>query len=57
MKNNKTAVLPNSLEQELGQIQKTNALKLLARGMAHDFNNILGAIEGYTSIITDYISN
>ena len=57
MKNNKTAVLPNSLEQELGQIQKTNALKLLARGMAHDFNNILGAIEGYTSIITDYISH
>ena len=58
-KNNSTkmTISPNSLEQELGQIQKNNALKLLARSMAHDFNNILGAIEGYTSIIMDYVSH
>ena len=43
-------------ENETAQIQKTNALKLLAGRIAHDFNNILGAIEGYASMIADTIS-
>ncbi|MBU2530077.1 MAG: response regulator [Elusimicrobia bacterium] len=53
----KTILSSAFLENELAQMQKINALKRLARGMAHDFNNILGVIEGYTLIITDYISH
>ncbi len=44
------------LQNEDAQTQKTDALKLLAGGMAHDFNNIFGVIEGYASIIMDSIS-
>ncbi|MDT8287223.1 MAG: response regulator [Elusimicrobiales bacterium] len=39
------------LREQLQQSQKMEALGSFAAGMAHDFNNILGAIEGYTSII------
>ncbi|HBE88899.1 MAG TPA: hypothetical protein DDW67_07125 [Elusimicrobia bacterium] len=39
------------LREQLEQSQKMEALGSFAAGMAHDFNNILGAIEGYTSII------
>lgn len=39
------------LREQLEQSQKMEALGAFAAGMAHDFNNILGAIEGYTSII------
>lgn len=39
------------LREQLEQSQKMEALGAFASGMAHDFNNILGAIEGYTSII------
>jgi two-component system cell cycle sensor histidine kinase/response regulator CckA len=39
------------LRERLEQSQKMEALGAFAAGMAHDFNNILGAIEGYTSII------
>ncbi|MCK5358178.1 MAG: response regulator, partial [Elusimicrobiales bacterium] len=54
---NKTKLSSKLFEKEEAKIQKINALKLLARGMAHDINNILGAIEGYTSIIMDYTSH
>ncbi|PLY00528.1 MAG: hypothetical protein C0622_08750 [Desulfuromonas sp.] len=38
------------LEQELGHIQKMEALGTLAGGIAHDFNNILAAMLGYVQL-------
>ncbi len=39
------------LSDQLAQSQKMESLGTLAGGVAHDFNNILGAVIGYTTLI------
>ena len=39
------------LEEELAQAQKMESIGVLAGGVAHDFNNILGVILGYTQLV------
>ncbi len=42
----------HALEQQLRRAQKMEAIGLLARGVAHDFNNVLAAIVGSADLLS-----
>ena len=47
----------NKMERELADSEKSRALGQLSAGVAHDFNNILGAIMGYSEMSLYNIQN
>ncbi len=49
------AAAKSSLERQLQQMQKMEAIGTLSAGIAHDFNNILWGITGYTELSIDQL--
>jgi PAS domain S-box-containing protein len=47
---------PSGLEREMYQAQRLESLGQLAAGMAHDFNDLLGAILGYASFVREEVA-
>src|SRR5271168_1309922 len=47
----------NQMEQRVRQLEKFEALGKLAGGVAHDFNNVIGAIMGWAEIGADRVSS
>lgn len=45
-----------SSEEQLIQVQKLESIGILAGGMAHDFNNMLTAINGYSDLVLRRLS-
>ena len=46
-----------SLEAQLNQSQKLEAIGTMAGGIAHDFNNILGGIMGYSELLRVHLAD